>query len=68
MKLARLFLAVLSISTLAACADSVTAPQAAPESAPSMDGVSCTGGVVTRTVNQDGTVTERCTGTVGSGG
>jgi hypothetical protein len=30
MKLARLFLAVLTISTLAACSDSVTAPQAEP--------------------------------------
>lgn len=34
MKLARLFLAVLTVSTLAACSDSVTAPQAAPAAAP----------------------------------
>lgn len=67
MKLARLFLAVVTASTLAACADSVTAPQAEPAAAPSMDGTTCTG-TLTRTVNQDGTVTERCTGYVGSGG
>lgn len=37
MKLARLFLAVLTISTLAACSDSVTGPQAAPAATPSTD-------------------------------
>jgi hypothetical protein len=30
MKLARLFLAVLTISTLAACSDSITGPRAEP--------------------------------------
>jgi hypothetical protein len=41
MKLARLFLAVLTISTLAACSDSVTAPQAEPAATPSTDGIEC---------------------------
>src|SRR5688500_18823386 len=41
MKLARLFLAVLTISTLAACSDSVTGPRAEPAAKPSADG-SCT--------------------------
>lgn len=41
MKLARLFLAVLTVSTLAACSDSVTAPQADP-APPSNDGIECT--------------------------
>ena len=35
MKLARLFLAVLTISTLAACSDSVTGPRAEPAVQPS---------------------------------
>lgn len=35
MKIARLFLAVLTVSTLAACSDSVTAPQADPAAKPS---------------------------------
>ena len=42
MKLARLFLAVFTISTLAACGDSVTAPEAAPAVTPSTDGIECT--------------------------
>jgi hypothetical protein len=42
MKLARLFLAVFTISTLAACGDSVTAPEAQPSVAPASDEVSCT--------------------------
>ena len=42
MKLARLFLAVLTISTLAACGDSVTAPEAQPSVAPSTDVIECT--------------------------
>ncbi|WP_420126106.1 hypothetical protein [Longimicrobium sp.] len=41
MKLARLFLAVFTISTLAACGDSVTAPEAAPAAAPSEDAIQC---------------------------
>jgi hypothetical protein len=41
MKLARLFLAVFTISTLAACGDSVTAPEARPSATPSTDGVEC---------------------------
>ena len=35
MKLARLFLAVLTISTLAACSDSVTGPRTEPAAKPS---------------------------------
>ncbi|HEU4882681.1 MAG TPA: hypothetical protein VFT45_10560 [Longimicrobium sp.] len=42
MKLARLFLAVFTISTLAACGDSVTAPEAQPSVAPSTDSIECT--------------------------
>jgi len=69
MKLARLFLALATTSILAACGESATAPEAAPAGKPSMDGAtSCPGGVITRTVNQDGTTTERCTGMSGSGG
>lgn len=41
MKLARLFLAVFTISTLAACSDSVTAPEAQPSVEPSTDGIEC---------------------------
>ena len=37
MKLARLFLAVLTVSTLAACGNSVTGPQAEPAVTPSLD-------------------------------
>ena len=37
MKLARLFLAVLTISTLAACSDSVTGPRAEPSATPSTE-------------------------------
>lgn len=54
MKLARLFLAVLTISTLAACSDSVTGPRAEPAATPSTTD-SCTldrqtdGSVVCRT-------------------
>lgn len=63
MKLARLFLAVLTVSTLAACSDSVTAPQAEPSATPSED-VSCT-----QERLADGTLVTRCaTGQGGSGG
>ena len=41
MKLARLFLAVLTISTLAACSDSVTAPQTEPAATPVTDEIEC---------------------------
>lgn len=61
MKLARLFLAVLTISTLAACSDSVTGPQADPAAKPSTD-ETC---VVER--QADGTTICR-TGQGGSGG
>lgn len=37
MKLARLFLAVLTVSTLAACSDSVTGPQSDPAANASTD-------------------------------
>ena len=61
MKLARLFLAVLTISTLAACSDSVTGPRAEPAAKPSAQ-ETCT------TERQaDGTTICR-TGQGGSGG
>jgi hypothetical protein len=41
MKLARLFLAVLTISTLAACGDSITEPQATPAATPADDEIQC---------------------------
>lgn len=62
MKLARLFLAVLAVGTLAACGDTVTGPQAAPPATPSDDVVTCT-----LESQPDGTVVCR-TGQVGSGG
>jgi hypothetical protein len=68
MKLARTLLAVLTVSVLAACADSVTAPQAQPEAQPAQDGLSCEGGIMVREVSTDGSVTFRCTGQMGSGG
>jgi hypothetical protein len=62
MKLARLFLAVFTISALAACGDSVTAPEAVPAATPSADGVEC----VSERLS-DGTLV--CRGAViGSGG
>jgi hypothetical protein len=62
MKLARLFLAVLTVSTLAACSDSVTAPQAEPSADPSQD-VTCT-----QERQADGTFVTRCSSQLGSGG
>ncbi|HEX6042666.1 hypothetical protein [Longimicrobium sp.] len=68
MKLARTLLAVLSVSMLAACADSVTAPQAQPEAKPAQDiGTTCEG-TLTREIQADGSVVFRCTGQMGSGG
>jgi predicted small lipoprotein YifL len=61
MKFARLFLAVLSVSILAACGDTVTGPQAAPPATPSED-TSCTPERL-----EDGTYICR-TGQTGSGG
>jgi|GEM_PF-3732409 len=61
MKIARLFLAVLTVSTLAACGDTVTGPQATPSATPSED-VACT-------VERQPDGTEVCrTGQGGSGG
>ncbi len=68
MKLARTLLAVLTVSVLAACADSVTAPQAQPEAQPAQDGMACDGGTVVREVSNDGSIVYRCTGQAGSGG
>lgn len=63
MKLARLFLAVLTASTLAACSDSVTAPQAEPAATPSQD-VICT-----QERQADGSYVTRCgSPVIGSGG
>jgi predicted small lipoprotein YifL len=61
MKLARLFLAVLTVSALAACGDSVTGPQADPSLKPSTD-ESCT------LVGQPDGSTVCRTGQGGSGG
>lgn len=57
MKLARTLLSVLTLSILAACGESVTAPQAQPEVAPAMDGT-C------KEFLADG----RCAPQIGSGG
>lgn len=67
MKLARTLLAVLAVSALAACADSVTAPQAQPDAAPAQDATACEGELL-REVLPDGSVVFRCTGQMGSGG
>jgi hypothetical protein len=64
MKLARTLLAVLTLSVLAACADSVTAPQAAPDAQPSLD---CAGTLVKETL-ADGSVVYKCSSQLGSGG
>lgn len=61
MKLARLFLAVLTVSTLAACGNSVTGPQAEPAAKPSQDTTCQTERAA------DGTLVCR-TGQTGSGG
>ena len=62
MKLARTLLSVLTLSILAACGDTVTAPQAQPEVAPAMDGTTCA-----KETLADGTV--RCAAPqIGSGG
>jgi hypothetical protein len=63
MKLARLFLAVLAIGTLAACGSAPTAPDAQPTGA-SRDEVPCNGTLVTDPVT--GVVT--CNSQIGSGG
>lgn len=63
MKLARLFLAVLAISALAACGNSPTAPEAQP-AGPSRDEATCDGKWETDPV----TGVTRCTGQMGSGG
>jgi len=64
MKLARTLLAVLTLSVLAACADSVTAPQAEPEAQPSQN-TECT---VVKETQPDGSVIYRCSPQIGSGG
>ena len=63
MKLARLFLAVLAVSALAACGNTPTAPDARPTGA-SRDEVPCDGTLVTDPVT--GVVT--CNSQIGSGG
>jgi uncharacterized lipoprotein YbaY len=67
MKLARTLLAVLTVSVLAACADSITAPQAEPEAQPALEITTCEGTLV-KEITADGSVVYRCTGQVGSGG
>lgn len=64
MKLARTLLSVLTLSVLAACGESVTAPQAQPEvAAPAQN---C--GVMVRETLTDGSVVMRCSSQLGSGG
>ena len=64
MKLARTLLSVLTLSVLAACGESVTAPQAQPEvAAPALD---C--GVTVRETLSDGSTVTRCASQLGSGG
>ena len=62
MKLARTLLAVLTLSVLAACADSVTAPQAQPE-APAAQDELCH-----KETLADGSVVTKCAPQIGSGG
>ncbi|MBB4637663.1 hypothetical protein [Longimicrobium terrae] len=71
MKLARLFLAAITAATLGACSDSVTAPEARPDTAaPAKDGDFVCTGVVSLQTMRDGTVVVLCNGspTIGSGG
>jgi hypothetical protein len=64
MKLARTLLSVLTLSVLAACGESVTAPQAQPEvAAPALD---C--GVMVKETLSDGSTVTRCASQLGSGG
>ena len=67
MKLARTLLAVLTLSALTACADSVTAPQAEPEVLPSQENSMCSGMMVKETLS-DGSTVYRCASQLGSGG
>ncbi len=67
MKLARTLLSVLTLSVLAACGDSVTAPQAEPEVLPSQNSM-CGGGVMVRETLSDGSIVFRCSSQLGSGG
>ncbi|HYW12925.1 MAG TPA: hypothetical protein VE871_13285 [Longimicrobium sp.] len=67
MKLARTLLSVLTLSVLAACGDSVTAPQAEPEVLPSLESSMCAGGAMVRETLTDGSVVFRCS-QLGSGG
>lgn len=70
MKLARLFFAAITAATLGACSDSVTAPEARPDTAaPAKDEFVCTGVISFQTL-RDGRVIVLCNGspTAGSGG
>lgn len=66
MKLARTFLAALTVCTLAACADSPTAPLAEPATKPAANGETC--GTMVKEIQPDGTVVYRCSPVLGSGG
>ena len=69
MKLARTLLSVLTLSVLAACGDSVTAPQAEPEVLPSRENSMCGGGSTVKQTLTDGSVVYVCAAPViGSGG
>jgi hypothetical protein len=69
MKLARTLLSVLTLSILAACGDSVTAPQAEPEVLPSQENSMCSGGMAVKQTLNDGSVVYVCAmPQIGSGG
>lgn len=61
MKLARTLLSVLALSILAACGESITAPQAQPDAEPSQT-------TICKEVLVDGAVVLRCGSQLGSGG
>lgn len=63
MKLARLFLAVVTIGTLAACNNSATAPDTKATDAPARKSTTCSG-----TIETDSAGVSRCYPTIGSGG
>lgn len=63
MKLARLFLAVVAAGTLAACSDTVTAPDTKATDAPASTTTNCD-----QTYVDPATGQTRCFPTIGSGG
>jgi hypothetical protein len=69
MKLARLFLAVVTAATLGACSDSVTAPEAQPATvapANNNNDYACTGTITYQTL-ANGSIVVLCNGMPGMG-